>query len=141
MLELGDVVESDLRALPTLLAQLGYAADAGALPGRIARIRAGGGQIVVARERGLVLGVLTLAFLPLLHHERPLARISALVVAEGARGHGVGRRLVAEAERIARDRGCGRIEVTSADHRAAAHAFYGALGYTEKPKRFMKVLE
>ncbi len=141
MLELGDVVAADLPALPPLLAQLGYPAAAEDLPGRIARIRSGGGGIVVAREDGAVLGVLTLAFLPLLHHERPLARISALVVAEAARGRGIGRRLVAEAERLARARGCDRIEVTSAGHRAAAHAFYAALGYTDKPKRFIKVLD
>jgi GNAT superfamily N-acetyltransferase len=140
MLTLGDVVAADLPAFPALLAQLGYPAEPEALPGRIERIRAGGGRVVVAREGDEVLGLVALAFIPLVHHEQPLARISALVVAEAARGRGVGRRLVAEAERIARAAGCTRIEVTSADHRAAAHAFYLALGYAEKRRRFLKSL-
>ncbi len=141
MLTLGDAVAADLPAFPELLAQLGYPTDPAALPGRVERIRAGGGRVLVARAGDRVLGLIALAFLPLIHHERPLARISALVVDQAARGRGVGRRLVAEVERIARAAGCDRIEVMSANHRAAAHAFYGALGYTEKPKRFVKALD
>ncbi len=141
MFALGDCAAADLPALRALLVQLGYPTDAAALPGRLARIREAGGRVLVAREGEAVLGLVALAFLPLVHHEAPLCRMTALVVAEQARGRGVGRRLVAEAERIARERGCERVEVTSADHRAAAHAFYLALGYAEKPKRFVKVLE
>lgn len=141
MILLGDVAPSDLPALPDLLAQLGYPSGGDAVAARIPRILDAGGRVLVAREEGDVLGVIAMAFMPLLHHDDELCRITALVVADRARGRGIGKALVAEAERIARGRGCLRIEVTSADHRTGAHAFYLALGYDEKRKRFLKRLD
>ncbi|HET9986518.1 MAG TPA: GNAT family N-acetyltransferase [Longimicrobiales bacterium] len=48
--------------------------------------------------------------------------------------------LVDRIQAIARERGCERIEVNSAEHREAAHRFYGALGYVPKSVRFQKRL-
>ena len=140
MIRLGDVTAADIPALPELLEQLGYPSAPDAVAARIGRIGDASGRVLVARQEDEVLGVMALEFLALLHHDDDLCRITALVVADRARGRGVGRRLVAEAERIARERRCLRIEVTSAEHRAAAHAFYLALGYDEKRKRFLKHL-
>ena len=137
---LGDVVPSDIPAFPALLAQLGYPADEEVIPARIQKISWGGGRVIVARKGERVAGFVALAFLPQIHHDDPLCRITALVVDEAARGAGIGRRLVAEAERIARHHGCQRMEVTSADHRKVAHDFYAGLGYAEKRKRFFKTL-
>jgi hypothetical protein len=39
---------------------------------------------------------------------------------------------MAAAESFAADHGCVRIEVTSADHRADAHAFYRRRGYVDQ---------
>ncbi|WP_232013975.1 GNAT family N-acetyltransferase [Glycomyces terrestris] len=66
------------------------------------------------------------------YFERPGAwgRIVALVVSDTVRGNGIGTRLVEAAEAFALERGCVRIEVTSNDRRAGAHAFYRARGYT-----------
>jgi GNAT superfamily N-acetyltransferase len=64
--------------------------------------------------------------------------LTALVVREPSRGQGIGHRLVAAAEEIARGRGCRRIEVTSAEHRTDAHDFYRHLGYAETSRRFIK---
>jgi GNAT superfamily N-acetyltransferase len=50
----------------------------------------------------------------------------------------LGRRLVAEAEEYAWNNGCAWIEVTSADHRSDAHAFYEAIGYVQDCRRFVK---
>ncbi len=136
----GDVLPADIPAFPALLAQLGYPADEEAVTARIQKIAWGGGRVIVARDDEHVAGFLTLAFLPQIHHDDPLCRITALVVDEAARGGGIGRQLVAEAERIACQHGCLRIEVTSADHRKGAHGFYQALGYAEKRKRFFKNL-
>jgi GNAT superfamily N-acetyltransferase len=53
---------------------------------------------------------------------------------------GVGKALVKAAEDWARHRGCERISVTTALHRAVAHAFYERLGYSHSGRRYTKVL-
>ncbi|CAA9336555.1 MAG: hypothetical protein AVDCRST_MAG40-2194, partial [uncultured Gemmatimonadaceae bacterium] len=55
-----------------------------------------------------------------------------------AQGAGVGRALVGAVEAFAWAAGCRRVEVTSGDHRPAAHAFYRAAGYREDERRFVK---
>ncbi|HEX9109012.1 MAG TPA: GNAT family N-acetyltransferase, partial [Longimicrobiales bacterium] len=101
---------------------------------------ASGGRLLVAHSGEQPLALAAVAFLPLLHHDDELCRITALVVAGHARGHGIGRQLVEAVERLALERGCLRLEVTSADHRAPAHAFYRNLGFSEHPRRFIKQL-
>jgi len=76
----------------------------------------------------------------LLEHDRPAARLIALVVAERFRRRGVARELVQAAEAEARALGCSSIVLTSADHREDAHAFYLAAGYDQTGRRFAKEL-
>jgi GNAT superfamily N-acetyltransferase len=61
-------------------------------------------------------------------------------VSERARGQGVGSRLVAAAEAFATSRGCVRMEVTSADRRTVAHAFYLGRGYVDQGGRSTRFL-
>jgi GNAT superfamily N-acetyltransferase len=49
-------------------------------------------------------------------------------------------RLIEAAESVFRNLGCGRVEVTSGAAREAAHRFYVRAGYSEHPKRFIKIL-
>ena len=53
-----------------------------------------GQAVLVAEEGGQVLGVMAMNQSPMLHRPTPDARITSLVVDEGARGRGIGRRLV-----------------------------------------------
>jgi len=61
------------------------------------------------------------------------AEILGLVVDRGARRGGVGRQLVAAAERWGRERALSRMMVRSNAARSESHAFYAALGYA-RPK-------
>lgn len=60
----------------------------------------------------------------------PLAEIRGLVVDSRERGRGVGRALLAEAERWAVSRGYPLVRVRSRIAREGAHRFYGSSGYS-----------
>lgn len=135
-----DARPEDADGIAPLLAQLGYPAAADVVRERLASLVARGDRALVAERGGTVVGVLTLHRTPVLHRPADVGRITALVVDAGARVGGVGRALVREAERILRDAGCERVEVTSAARRLDAHAFYRRLGYDEAGVRFGKPL-
>ena len=130
----------DANSIAPLLEQLGYPTASGVVRERMTFVREGDGDILLATRGDAVIGLATLFFLRVLHRPGPICRLTALVVEAAERSSGVGRRLVAEVEARARARGCVRVEVTSADDRTGAHAFYLRLGYFEKPKRFVKNL-
>ncbi|WP_256922703.1 GNAT family N-acetyltransferase, partial [Klebsiella pneumoniae] len=74
------------------------------------------------------------------HENRLWALISALVIEESSRGSGIGQQLLHAAERLARDKQCAHIELSSSEKRIRAHQFYENNGYKEVRKRFVKHL-
>jgi GNAT superfamily N-acetyltransferase len=127
----------DADAIASLLAELGHPADAGDVPARLAAVRAEGGALLLAvSEAGDVLGLIGMAKHAVVHEPGPVGYITALVTTAAVRGRGVGRALVAEAQEWARREGCVRLSVTSAEHRADAHAFYPACGLPYTGRRF-----
>ena len=101
----------------------------------------GNDRVLVAEAEGRVLGGVGLHWTPLLHWGQPLGRVTVLVVNEAVRGQGIGRALVAEAERLLGEAGCGAAEVTSNVRRAEAHAFYLRLGYGQPSAYFRRGLD
>ena len=127
----------DAHAIAALLAELAHPTDATAIPWRLDDVRADGGDAFVAvDDDGRVLGFFSIARIAVVHGSGPVALITALVVAESARGRGVGRRMVDAAREWARGAGCVRLLVTSAERRADAHAFYEACGMPYTGRRF-----
>jgi GNAT superfamily N-acetyltransferase len=126
---------ADAAGIAALLAELGYETAPGDVEARLA-----GTAALVVELDGEIAGALTLSIVPVLHEPGGWCRITMLVVAARARRRGLARALVAEAEAIARDRGCMRIEVTSAMHRDGAHEFYRGLGFAQVSEHFLKPL-
>lgn len=60
---------------------------------------------------------------------KPLVNIHDVVVAPDHRGRGIARRLFAEIEAIAREKGCCKLTLEVLSGNAAAMALYGSLGF------------
>lgn len=65
----------------------------------------------------------------LLRRGSRLARLYSIAVADAARGRGLGRRLLADAEAQARAAGCDELRLEVRQDNAAANALYQAAGY------------
>lgn len=131
---------SDARDLARLLTELGHPTTESDLEQRWPAWTAAGNEALVAPTADRLLGLVTLHVTHVLHRPTPVGRITALIVDATARGQGIGRQLVAEAERNLSARGCALIEVTSHERLVDAHAFYGHLGYDRASLRFAKSL-
>ena len=124
---------SDAEALAPLLGALGYPTEPASVAARLDTLLASARDAVLVAAEGegeALLGVLALHWSTLLHLATPIARIGSLVVAEGARGRGVGALLLQEAAALAKAEGCAGLELTTNMRRHAAHAFYAARGFT-----------
>jgi GNAT superfamily N-acetyltransferase len=131
----------DAGAIVHLLTQLGYPGTEAFIADRLLELRRHPDALLqVAELDGVVLGVISLHFLPQLARAGNFCRIAYLCVAEGARRLGIGAQLEAYAEAQARQRNCSRIELHSGAHRTDAHRFYGRQGYAESPKYLFKEL-
>jgi GNAT superfamily N-acetyltransferase len=100
----------------------------------------GADHLLAVDERGTPVGFLSLHYRRRLNHPTLEAWVPDLIVNERARGLGVGRALLAEAERRARERGCHRLALESGYGRTRAHGVYLAAGMTDGGKFFTKEL-
>jgi GNAT superfamily N-acetyltransferase len=140
-IDIRDARAADVPALAALVAELGYPTPEATMAVRLDAMNRAGEKVLVAERAGDIVGLLTVHVTPVLHRPTAVGRLTALVVAERARGAGVGRSLVAAAEHLLAARGCALVEVTSNQRRTDAHAFYQRLGYDATSLRFKKDLE
>src|SRR5262249_20283937 len=130
----------DVGRIALLLGELGYPAPAEAVARRLERLLASPAAAFVAGEGGEVLAFCPAHLFDGIQEDRPLVRLSVLVVSARARRRGLGRALMDEAERWALAAGAGRVVIASGLARADAHAFYEALGYVHNARRYVKRL-
>jgi len=121
----------DAEGVAALSDQLGYPALPADISRRFWDIQGNPDSrvLVCEGEGGSVLGWLHVFGNHLLE-SNPDAEVGGLVVADGARGRGVGTALMAAAETWARERGYPVVSVRSNTIRTDAHEFYTRIGYT-----------
>ena len=131
----------DAAGIQVLLLQLGYKLPEDDVRGNLALLsERTSDPVLVAVEGERLLGLIALHWTPMLHLAAPLARITALIVRDDARGTGVGRQLVDAGAALARNAGCDQLELTTALHRTDAQAFYRSMGFTESSVRLVRPL-
>lgn len=136
-----NAASGDAGQLSGLLGELGYPNTPEFVKQKLIAIeKANLDVVLVAESGGRVIGTAHLHIAEMIHEKGRLGRIMALVVTGESRWSGVGKKLMATAESMAKDAGCSKMEVTSAIHREPAREFYECLGYREKRRRFVKSL-
>lgn len=131
----------DAKHISGLLEELGYPQTTAFVKEKLIAIAKHDLDVVlVAESGGQIIGTAHLHIAEMVHEKGKLGRVMALVVTGKSRWSGVGKKLMATAESMAKDAGCSTMEVTSAIHREPAREFYECLGYREKRRRFVKSL-
>ncbi|MBY6256038.1 MULTISPECIES: GNAT family N-acetyltransferase [Enterobacteriaceae] len=129
----------DIPSLKKLFLQLGYQTDTESLEQRICETQSTLCTLVAELDKE-VCGVVVINFITPVHENNLWALISALVIDESSRGAGIGQQLLIASERMALDKKCSQIELSSSERRTRAHKFYEDNGYKEVRKRFVKLL-
>src|ERR1019366_6052265 len=99
--------------------------------------------VLVATVDGVIAGTVDLLIVrpSLTHGGRPWAAVENVVVDDRHHRRGVGRALMEEAARRAREADCHRLQLLSSQRRTEAHAFYRAIGMDASPQGFRLFLE
>jgi len=121
--------DDDAERIASLFTDEGYPAGPSDIVERLTRFASDHSRVLVAEHDGALLGFIALHAMPRFEHDDRILRVLALVVDAGARERGVGRALMAEAERIGVDLDAAFIEITAGHHRPEARRLYESLGY------------
>jgi GNAT superfamily N-acetyltransferase len=99
------------------------------------------GDVLVAVVNDEVVGLTQVMVFPHFQHTGGwCAELESVHVRSDLRGQGIGAKLLAAAEELARREGCYRVQLTSRNVRRDAHRFYEAQGYTSTSQGFKKLL-
>lgn len=120
---------ADAPAIAALFTDEGYPAGPSDIVARLESFDTSESRVVVAEHDDTILGFIAVHAMARFEHDDWILRILALVVDAGARERGVGRALMAEAERIGLELGAAFVELTAGHHRPEARQLYESLGY------------
>ena len=128
-LRLRSITRDNVPQCLSLLAQLGYQMTLEEAMRRVGEvISTPDHSALVAEMAKRIVGLLHVFARPAIENPQE-AVVQSIVVDEAFRRAGIGRTLMAEAERWGRERDCRSVVLSSNVERAPAHAFYAALGY------------
>ena len=141
MFTIRDAKLTDAPALAALMCELGYKTTPAEMRRRLKSIlRDVRYRTFLAEVDGKVCGMIGTLTHPSYEHNDPSGRILALVTLTNARRRGIGRALIATAEKDFAQRGIKRVALDTRLTREDAHKFYESLGYERNGWRFVKQL-
>jgi ribosomal protein S18 acetylase RimI-like enzyme len=136
-----DAELNDAAELAVLMRELGYETKRAEMEARLKLILSNPAyKTFVAIMDGCVCGMIGTLTYPSYEHNDPGARILALVTLSAVRRRGIGRALIATAEKDLAQRGIRRVALDTRLTREDAHKFYESLGYERNGWRFVKEL-
>ena len=136
-----DAELNDAPELAVLMCELGYQTDRTEMETRLELILLNPAyKTFVAIMDGSVCGMIGTLTYPSYEHNDASGRILALVTSSTARRRGIGRALIATAEKDFAQRGIRRVSLDTRLTREDAHKFYRLLGYERNGCRFVKQL-
>ena len=136
-IQVRDATLQDAAALAILAGQLGYCCtESQVREGMTAYIRDADSRIVVVEDKGVVVAWMSLDVVRHFYVP-PYIEISGLVVDEKERRQGIGKILLLEAEKWARELGYGSLRVRTNAKRREAQAFYEGLGLQKAKEQFV----
>lgn len=101
-----------------------------------------GRALLVADKDGEIVGTADLLIVPnLMRNGAPWAILENVVVTQRLRRQGIGRALLKEAIRQARDAGSYKLQLLSNKHRTDAHSFYESVGFVANAEGFRLYFE
>jgi GNAT superfamily N-acetyltransferase len=130
----------DASALANLVTELGYPGESAEMLSRIEKLPSGLYCTLVAVVEDKVVGFIGLLTLPVYEYSHPVGWILALCVSSKERGSGIGKALLAAAERHYRNQGVIDMRLHSGLQRGEAHQFYEKMGFDKSGYRFKKTL-
>jgi ribosomal protein S18 acetylase RimI-like enzyme len=140
-LTIRDAKLSDASALGALMCELGYETSDTEMHSRLRVIlRNENYRTIIAEVDNKLCGMIGTLTHASHEHNDPSGKIIALVVSTRQRRTGVGRALLAAAEKDFASRHVTRVTLTTRFEREGAHRFYKALGYAKTGFRFAKNL-
>jgi GNAT superfamily N-acetyltransferase len=98
-------------------------------------------KMLLAEQGGKIVGSLQLVFIPgVSRNGTKRALIESVRVRSSLRGQNIGTALMKEAIRLAKENGCGLVQLDSDLRRPRAHLFYRRLGFVQSHAGFKKAL-
>jgi GNAT superfamily N-acetyltransferase len=132
---------SDAPQIAVLMSELGYQTNGTEMEARLKLILSNPAyKTFVAVMDDRVCGMVGTVTAPSYEHNDPGGRILALVTLHAARRRGIGRALIAAAEKDFTQRGITRVALNTQLTREDAHRFYESLGFERNGWRFVKQL-
>ena len=139
-LEIRAATSFEAPGISSLLAEAGHTIDPNAIAERLAAMGTTSATVLVALQWGPPSGLVILHWYGTPLAPRPVAQITALLVAAEDRRKGIGRLLIKAAAQAARTAGCGDMEILVGTDEPSLLAFCGATGFEMAGSRFVRPL-